>query len=284
MGSTFVIVIGHAMRHDTEVYEVTNPPYSTRQALARTSTTLLVLTTLLMTLSALVRAETIIITNGHWPPYQSEELKYYGFVSLMVEEAFALEGIDVDFRFRPWKRAYEEARTGAAHASMVWSYTPERDEFFLFSDVIIVSDSVLFHLKETNFNWSSNSDLEKYVIGGTLGYRYSIEDWPGNKIERVPTDTQNFAKLLAGRIQLFPSDMYAGYALLNQEMSVHDRNKITHHPKPYDRTPYSVIFSKKRPENRDFLKQFNDGLANLKTSGRYNAILESQQRGDFAIK
>ncbi|MCP5211889.1 MAG: hypothetical protein H6998_13260 [Hahellaceae bacterium] len=92
------------MRHDTEVYEVTNPPYSKRQALTRKSTTLLVLTTLLMTLSTLVRAETIIITNGHWPPYQSEELKYYGFVSLMVEEAFALEGIDVDFRFRPWKR------------------------------------------------------------------------------------------------------------------------------------------------------------------------------------
>lgn len=272
------------MRIDTAVCDMTNHLESKSGTKYRKNTFRLVFVFLLVALTTIVRAETIIITNGHWPPYQSEALKYYGFVSLIVEEAFALESIDVDFRFRPWKRAYEEARNGVAHASMVWSYTPERDEFFLFSDVIIVSDSVLFHRKDTDFDWTRNSDLENYVIGGTLGYRYSIEDWPGNKIERVPTDTQNFAKLLAGRIQLFPSDMYAGYALINEEMSVNERQKITHHPKPYDRTPYSVIFSKKRTENLSFLKQFNDGLAKLKSSGRYNAILESQQRGDFAIK
>jgi polar amino acid transport system substrate-binding protein len=231
-----------------------------------------------------IKAETITITNGHWPPYQSQELKYYGFVSLMVSEAFALEGVDVDFQFRPWKRAFEEARNGTAHASMVWSYTPERDEHFLFSDVLIVSDAVLFHLKSLPFDWAKNSDLDKYRIGGTLGYRYAIEDWPGLQIERVPTDQQNFAKLVAGRIQLFPSDLYAGYALINQEFTAKDREKITHHPRPYDRTPYSVIFSKKRPENIELLKKFNRGLASLKSSGRYDAILEAQQRGELASK
>lgn len=229
------------------------------------------------------KAETITITNGHWPPYQSQELKYNGFVSLLVQEAFALEGVDVDYQFRPWKRALEEAKIGAAHASMVWSYTPEREEHFYFSDIIIVSDAVLFHHINLDFDWKNNSDLARYRIGGTLGYRYAIEDWPGLSIERVPTDLQNFSKLLAGRIQLFPSDKYAGYALINQELTENEREKITHHPKPYDRTPYSVIFSKKKPENVELLRKFNHGLANLKSSGRYDAILAAQQRGEFAV-
>lgn len=229
-------------------------------------------------------AESISITNGEWPPYQSQKLKHYGFVSLIVSEAFALEGVDVEYRFRPWKRAFQEAKSGDANASMIWSYTPERNKNFDFSDVIITSDAVLFHHTKLKFNWSKYSDLEKYKIGGTLGYRYSIEDLPSIKIERVPTDIQNLNKLLKRRIDLWPSDMHAGYALINKELSPAEGETITHNTNPYDRTPYSVIFSKKRQENKKLIQKFNQGLKALKVSGRYEQILASQKRAEFVVE
>lgn len=54
--------------------------------------------------------ETITLTNGEWAPYLSESFKYGGFLSRVCSEAFALEGVDVEYEYLPWKRAYESAR------------------------------------------------------------------------------------------------------------------------------------------------------------------------------
>lgn len=227
-------------------------------------------------------SDTIVITNGEWPPYQSRELPHFGFASLIVTEAFALQGVQVNYEFRPWKRALEEARAGQADGSMLWSLTPEREPDFLFSDTILISEAVLFHRKDFSFDWQQNTDLEVYRIGGTLGYEYAIEKGAKLSIERVASDEQNFRRLLLKRIEIFPSDKHAGYALLNRSFPAAERAQISHHPKPYDQTAYSVIFSKACGERcARFLAQFNKGLQLLKTSGRYDEIMSLQQLGKF---
>jgi polar amino acid transport system substrate-binding protein len=76
-------------------------------------------------------AETLLLTNGEWPPYLSKNLKYYGSASRIVTEAFALEGINVEYKFFPWKRAYKNAELGIWDGSVVWFDTPELRKFFL---------------------------------------------------------------------------------------------------------------------------------------------------------
>ncbi len=41
--------------------------------------------------------ETIRLTNGEWIPFLSEDLKHYGVISRIVKEAFALEGMKVEY-------------------------------------------------------------------------------------------------------------------------------------------------------------------------------------------
>ena len=52
-----------------------------------------------------VAEETIRITNGEWPPYMSKKLKHYGLASRITTEAFASQGVKVEYGFFPWARS-----------------------------------------------------------------------------------------------------------------------------------------------------------------------------------
>ena len=54
-------------------------------------------------------AEKITLANGEWAPYLSKGLKHSGYMSHIVSEAFAEEGIEVEYVFLPWKRGFEDA-------------------------------------------------------------------------------------------------------------------------------------------------------------------------------
>jgi len=64
--------------------------------------------------------ETIRLSNGEFLPYLSEDLKYYGVLSRIVSEAFALEDIEVKYWFFPWGRAIAVAENGAWDGSLGW--------------------------------------------------------------------------------------------------------------------------------------------------------------------
>ena len=202
----------------------------------------------------------IIITNGEWTPYQSEKLPHYGFASLIVTEAFCCVGRVRGVSISPWKRAFEEAKVGSAHASLIWSKTKEREPFFLFSDPILTSEAVLFHRKKMTFDWKTFADLEPYVIGRTLGYQYKIEEWPKLKFDQANTDEQNLQNWLSGGSTCSLCDKYACYELLNNKLPPQVKNQLTHHPVPYDQTPYTVIFSRERRDTPPLLALFNEGL------------------------
>ena len=91
--------------------------------------------------------DTIRLTNGEWPPYLSEHLEHYGVVSRIVTEAFALEGVKVEYGFFPWKQAYELAESGEWDGSLIWLRTPEREQYFYFSEPILQCNYVFWHLK-----------------------------------------------------------------------------------------------------------------------------------------
>ncbi len=80
----------------------------------------------------------IKITIGEWPPYLSKDLKYYGVVARIITEAFALEGLSVEYGFFPWKRAFVLAKNSQDwDGSAIWSVNEERKVFFIFSDPVM---------------------------------------------------------------------------------------------------------------------------------------------------
>ncbi len=218
--------------------------------------------------------EIIRITSGEWPPYLGEDLPHYGIVSRILTEAFALEGVRIEYGFFPWERAYELAKHGEEwDGSTHWICTPERQKYFYCSESFGDSTHVFFHLKSYEFDWTTLEDMQGVTIGATEGNYYE-EDFrkaeeKGNvKVEWIPQDEMIIRMLLAGRIDVFIQDIYVGYSLLKKYLTPEERRLVTHHPKPYIVTTGSLLLSRNVERNREMLVLFNRGLQRLSESGK----------------
>ncbi len=231
---------------------------------------------------------TVRITNGEWEPFMSEYSYHYGVNSHVITEAFKLEGINVEYGFFPWIRAYEQAKQGKKwQASATWWPTNETREDFLVSEPISKTSIVFFHLKSTKFNWDSVSDLKGIKIGGTLGYDYGEDFMTALKekkitVEYVSTDELNFKKLLHGRIQVFPNDKIVGYSQIQNNLHPDEIKRLTHHPKEFQINTLNLIISKKSKDSKFLLNKFNTGLKKLKSSGRYDQMFKDLDAGKYS--
>jgi len=204
--------------------------------------------------------------------------------SHIITEAFALEGVTVIYKWVPWKRAYEITKEGGYDATPTWVPTPEREQDFYFSNTILVNQKVFFHLKSFPFDWETIKDLQGMKIGGTLGYTYGEAVKEGKlTVDWVPRDFQNFRKLAAGRIQIFPQEFDVGYAYIHDLPPEHAEQAalLTHHPKPLLETTHHLIFSKQVAKNQRLLELFNKGLKTLKESGKLDKYFEASRQGAY---
>lgn len=234
-----------------------------------------------------LNAQTIIrITNGEWEPHLSSQSYEYGLSSHIVKEAFKLEGINVEWGFFPWKRAYEIAKDGEFwDASAIWWPTQQTKKDFLISDPVMKSSLVFFHLKTHDFHWESTDDLKDLTVGLTRGYGYGdalLNAQQKNIIytETVTTDEQNFMKMLSGRIDIFPNDRVVGYTQLRNSLKS-DAPLFTHHPKEFEVRTLNLIISKNSKNAHLFLSKFNAGLKKLRDSGQYNNMIKALEKGVY---
>lgn len=232
------------------------------------------------TLNTISASESIKISVGEWAPYISKSLPDYGVASKIVSEAFLLEGIKVNYVFLPWKRAFIMAKDNDVDASLLWVITDEREEQFLFSDIVITGKAVFFHQKNFPFDWTDIRDLAKYKFGGLLSASYPwVEECKSLGIELdmvlAWNEEQNFTRLLYERIDLFSLDLLVGSYLLLNEFSLEERNKVTYHKKVIEEWNYRLIFSRyiNSDRNAELITKFNSGLSQLISSGRYDEIL-----------
>lgn len=154
-------------------------------------------------------AEQVRLTNGEWPPYPGEPLPHHGVASRIVAEAFALQGVEVQWEFHPWARSLKMAEQGTRDGSAVWLASPEREQHFHISEPVVESGYYLFHRKTHAFDWNDVADLRGLRIAGTRGYDYGeafqrAEAARELKVVRLTGDEQGLRQLLAGSIDLFP--------------------------------------------------------------------------------
>lgn len=246
---------------------------------------LLVCLTLILPFAHPAHSETLVIATGKWPPYVSKELIHYGVTARIVQEAFEAVGDTVEFRFFPWSRTLLVSEEGEVDASFPWSHKAEREADHLYSDPIGEYGYVFFHLKTTPFDWNRLEDLRGLTIGGTNIYNYGDEFVEGAQqglyqIEWVSSDELNWRKLMAGRIDLFPSDIEAGYAALRNLFPKETVERVTHHPLPLKPlTTMHLLFPREVPESAERRDRFNTGLRVLMEDGRIERYLQESREG-----
>ncbi|MDD0842775.1 substrate-binding periplasmic protein [Pseudomonas sp. Gutcm_11s] len=237
--------------------------------------------TLLLPLAA--TADEIRLTNGEWSPYLGQDLPHHGVASRIVEEAFALEGVQVTWEFYPWARALHNAELGKSDGSAVWLRSPERDEAFFVSDAVVESSYHLFHRKDHPFDWAAAKDLATLRVGGAINYDYgpdfqSAESDGLIRVKRLSNEEQAMRMLLAGRIDVLPMDKVVAFDMLHSKFSRAERAQLSFHPLPLRSDSLHLMLSRQVPGNAERIAQFNRGLKALQDSGKVSQyLLEVQQ-------
>lgn len=224
----------------------------------------------MLTIEAFAEDEltSIVIVTGDYPPAINNLDADKGYISRLVSDAFALEGIKADFLFVPWARGLRMTRLGRESCIMYYAKTPDRIKSFLFSEPILEEEWLFFHLKSTPVKWQKLTDLSRYIIGATLSYSYSEEfhklaDEQALNVHWVARDKQNWQMLMAGRIDIFPSAK-TGWYQLRQLYSEAALEQITTHPKPLKTNLGYLLCSKEHPNGEFYRDKFNQGFAKLK--------------------
>jgi polar amino acid transport system substrate-binding protein len=232
----------------------------------------------------------ITIATGEWTPFSGTELYENGFVLHVIREAFAREGIKVKYEFLPWERAYQAilGKDSTYLASAYWYRSSEREQECFYSEPINEEQMVFFFRKEKPLmNWNAYTDLAGYRIGTSLGITYpadfkqSLEQGP-LEFEEAKDDISNFKKLLAGRIDLFPTTTIAGYELLRSNFTAAEVEQLDYNTKPLMTSTGHLLFAKNNPEAEKYLQLFNAGLEKLKSDGTYDQMAADLLAGKYS--
>ena len=161
------------------------------------------LITLFISLSA--HSTTLTAAIGEYPPYTSKNDVNARLAEEIVIASYQAVGYNGERRRVPWKRAYEEVKSGKSDITFPWIKTPEREKDFLYSNEVLVTQEVFLHHLDANFTWSHLDDLKSYKIGATQGYAHVklLQD-AGISIQVALDDSLNIEKLLKNRIDAFP--------------------------------------------------------------------------------
>lgn len=228
------------------------------------------------------KTEDIIrLSTAEWYPYISKDLPNYGCDAQIVSEAFALEGIRVEYIFMPWARGYYEAETGLVDGAIEWMKLEEREVKFYFSEKPYnTQENIFLSHRDNPLDWETLDDLIGKKIGITVGYGYGgkLDELLANPdviFETASSDEANIRKLLDGRIDVFPIERTVGEGILTKYFSTEERDQIILNPKPLSQFYPYVILTKALPENQERIEKYNRGFETLVNSGRYQKILET---------
>jgi polar amino acid transport system substrate-binding protein len=232
--------------------------------------------------------EIITVATLEYHPWTGKNLKFNGFVNHVITEAFQRKGYSVKFTYLPWKRGVIETKSGK-YAALSYIYlSKDREKEFFLSDPISEEKIVFFHLKSNPIkDWTTLDDLKDYKFGATRGYTYTIEFWQAAKSKQIKVDVtdsdkQNFEKLFAGRIDIFPSGLVNGYSFLQKEFEAGKSNLLSFHPKPLSKTTGHLAFTKSRNDSEKLLRIFSQGLAELKQEGLYDQFVLDLLAGKYS--
>lgn len=237
-------------------------------------------------LPAITSSENRIITvsSGEWPPFLSENMKHHGLAARIISESFALQNITAKYGWFPWKRTYNNVRTGNWDASAVWAITEERSKEVFFSDPIIESKIVIFFNKATFLNWNSFEDLSGIVIGATNGYFYGEEFQQAEEngliiVERTSLEVNNFKKLAANRIDAVIAEIDTGYDIMHRLFRTEQIGTIVVSPRTVASFSNHLVISKKLENGEQLVATFNKGLKQLTESGKVEQYLIESRKG-----
>jgi polar amino acid transport system substrate-binding protein len=233
--------------------------------------------------AASVRAETITLFGSDNLPPKSwlDKDTPRGYSVDAAREVLALAGFQVDVRLTAWARAVEEVKAGKGILTHV-SKTPEREQFFEFSDPLVYDRIVVVVKKGKEFPFQHPRDLMNRRVGVLRGATYG-GPW-SSVVDRmqVEYDTDAVArlgKLMRDRLDCaIISSGRAGLKIAAQQGG-YDLSDFTILPTPVIEDPNYLAIAK-GPDSAKTMARINAAIRTLRANGGIERIMreyEAQQ-------
>lgn len=182
----------------------------------------------------------------------------------------------VSFQPVPWKRGLELARAGRVDGLCGCSYLPEREEEFLFSDVLGEHHQGLFTRSgEDGGRAAGLTALKGQTVGVVRGYalQKDLID-SGAEVMEVVDDAQLVKVLSSRRVDAAYTyrDVFRYHA---RQLAASE--SFDYHPVRVE--PYYLCLSRAVPGAAELMPRFNRGLQDLRQQGQYQRIWDSYRSG-----
>lgn len=241
---------------------------------------------LLMPAASALAGERVVLVSNEYLPYVSTSSREQGVITEIVVAAFAEADVEVEIRFRPWRRCAMLVEDGAVFGAFPYGITEKRKKYAWFSDEIWKCRNVFFYLKGRHgeYDFTSLEAMRGYVIAGTSGNYYEeIFEQAGMNVDYAPGEASGIRKVWEMRTDMFAEDELVGWTLIRR---IFPRNAFmfASTPTPWNVNPQTIMVSKKYPGARELLARFNAGLKAIRASGVYGAIVEKYNRAPSVQK
>lgn len=232
---------------------------------------------IILTTSGQAIAKEILLASMDYPPFYGEKLDNYGPLIELISKSYNAMDYDVKIRFLPWARAIEWSKTGEVDGMVgVW-HSPERAEYFLYSEPIFPNALGFYKRKKDDIRYKDFADLKEqgYKLGSVRGYIQpkGLQE-SGIPIMFVSKDLQSFKILSKNRVDLIVVDKeYSRYILAQPDFQEYAKNIEWMEPVLEEKQQHLVI-SKKTETPKKKLEDFNNGLQRLRQTGEFTSIMK----------
>ncbi len=215
------------------------------------------------------QAEFLRILTENYPPfnYPTEDGEVAGLSTDIVRRILDVAKIDHSLTLLPWKRAYLETRRTANTCLYSTAETPDRTDEFRWIGPILENDWVLFTRKDQPMTIVDLADLKSLNVGGYVGdaiTSYLREQ--GVNIDAARSEEQNLKKLLAGRIDVWPSGRVIGHYIAKKAGQADAIREV------YRLRKVRVSMACNLDTSDKLIRKLRDALAKLRVSGELDML------------
>ncbi len=256
------------------------------------SVLLTILGCLLIPFGSLHAAEPVVVGVGEWAPFCGKKLEQGGVSMQILSEAFKRQGVTVQYKWMPWKRAYEMTRQGEVDCTAPWAMTSDaedrREVFIVGGSPVMMSRSFFFHLKSKEIPYDGTvASLKGLKIGITHGYTFGeiVSTVKEKKIaevdENATSNEANFKKLLAGRIDVFSCQELVGWKTLHDKFKPEQVSLVKTTAKPSMEGNMFALFSRKdEARGKALCDKLDAGLKELQAEGYIEKLINKARGGE----
>ncbi|HVI89255.1 MAG TPA: transporter substrate-binding domain-containing protein [Dongiaceae bacterium] len=225
-----------------------------------------------------------LVTGPDYKPFTDPGLPMGGMQSEIVRAAFAKVGEAVSITFQPWMRGYAETQRLVFDGTFPYARSTERAKDFLYSDDIYVQVSRPYVLKDSTLAATTPGDLAGKTLCSPQGYVVAapiaqLLARRAIRLERPDGMDQCFKMLQLRRVD--------AVICIDVQAQATARHVFGHQDmvKPLAAvvaiTSHNLIVARQHPDAARIIGDFNRGLALLKASGEFDAIVKRQLDGYF---